>query len=99
MHKTNPDRKIGLVTFTDFITVIGDAKMNETFVTRQHIDNYDFLLKNAVACAQTQMVHPIKDTKKELEYKVASLRASNTTAMGPGMVTAIGIAGEGKPGS
>jgi hypothetical protein len=63
------------------------------------IDDYDFLLKNAVACSQTQMTLPIKDTKKELEYKVAKLRASNTTAMGPGMLTAIGIAGEGKPGS
>ena len=99
MHETYPERKLGLVTFTDYISVIGDAKLNETTVSRSMIDDYDFLLKNAVACSQTQMTMPIKDTKKELEYKVAKLRASNTTAMGPGMLTAIGIAGEGKPGS
>jgi hypothetical protein len=45
------------------------------------------------------MSYPIKDTKKEMEYKVASLRPQNFTALGPGMLTAIAMAGEGSPGS
>ena len=34
-----------------------------------------------------------------MEYKVASLKTQNFTALGPGLLTAVGMAAEGKPGS
>lgn len=57
------------------------------------------MLKNGVALSESHMTKSIQDTAQNLEYKVASLRPLGCTALGPGMITAIAMAGEGKPGS
>jgi len=48
MKKKNPDRKIGLVTFNNEVTVIGDGTKDPITITGDKLYNYDFLLKNGV---------------------------------------------------
>lgn len=53
MAENHPERKVGLVTFTDDIAIIGDGEKNETFIRGQQLNDYNFILKNGVACAET----------------------------------------------
>ena len=51
MKKNYPERKIGLVTFNNEVTVIGDATKEPVIVTGDKLHNYDYLLKNGVDTA------------------------------------------------
>lgn len=53
MSKTHPKRKVGIVTFTDDVCIIGDGKANNTVVSKKSLLDYDFMIKNGVACAAT----------------------------------------------
>ena len=57
------------------------------------------MLKNGVAAATTQFTKPIKETYVDLLQKVKSLQTEGSTALGPGMLTSIALAGEGSLGS
>jgi hypothetical protein len=48
MKKNYPDRKIGLVTFNNEVTIIGDGIKEPVIVTGDKLHNYDFLLKNGI---------------------------------------------------
>jgi hypothetical protein len=61
--------------------------------------NYDFILENGVKCASNLMTKSIKETKKSLETKLMGIEESGPTALGPGIFSAIALAGEGAPGS
>lgn len=41
MAENHPTRKIGLVTFTDNIAVIGDGSRNETYLA--NLNDYDYI--------------------------------------------------------
>jgi Mg-chelatase subunit ChlD len=41
----------------------------------------------------------VKETQKQLQQKLMSLEETGPTALGPGVLTAIALAGEGAPGS
>lgn len=63
------------------------------------MDNYDFLLKNGKACASTQFTRPVSVAHDFLSQKVSQLKPEGNTALGPGLLTAIALAGEGSLGS
>jgi hypothetical protein len=47
MSKTNPDRKLGIVTFNHEVTIIGDGSKKESnVVAGDKLYNFDFLLEN-----------------------------------------------------
>ena len=99
MEKNSPNRKIGLVTFNNEVTVIGDGTKNPTTIAGDKLLNYDFLLQNGLECAATQFQKSIKQTKGQLEKTLLSLDETGPTALGPAVLTAIALAGEGSPGS
>ena len=99
MHKNNPDRKIGLVTFNNEVTIIGDGTKQPLTVTGDKLQNYDFLLKNGVESSAKLFVKSIKETKSHLQQKLMTLEETGPTALGPAVLTAISLAGEGAPGS
>ena len=59
------------------------------------INDYDFMVKNGVACGQTSMSHSIESCKDDLKRSIKNLKPMGSTALGPGMLTAIAMAGEG----
>lgn len=99
MQKNNPGRKIGLVTFNSEVTVIGDGTKDPLVVAGDKLSNHDFLLQNGVTCAGTLLQKSIKETKPHLQQKLMTLEETGPTALGPGVLTAIALAGEGAPGS
>jgi hypothetical protein len=44
MKKNNPDRKIGLVTFNNEVSIIGDGTKDPVTVAGDKLSNYEFLL-------------------------------------------------------
>ena len=53
MKINHPQRKVGLVTFTNEVEIIGDGVANSTIVSGEYLNDYNFLLKTGVACATT----------------------------------------------
>jgi len=52
MVESNPGRKVGLVTFTDDVKIIGDGTTITSFSSSQ-LNDYNFMMKNGVACSTT----------------------------------------------
>jgi hypothetical protein len=50
------------VTFSDDVKVIGDGSREVLKADPSTFNDYNFMLKNGKACADTQFVKPIKDT-------------------------------------
>ena len=48
MEITAPERKIGLVTFNNEVTIIGDGVQQPTFVAGDKLYDFDFLLQNGI---------------------------------------------------
>lgn len=53
MKDKYPDRKVGIVTFTDSIDVIGDGFMDTMVIGADQLGDYNYLLKNGIASAAT----------------------------------------------
>lgn len=51
MVKNHPKRKIGLVTFTDNVAIVGDGSTNPSIISGKELNDYNFILKNGIACA------------------------------------------------
>jgi len=66
MQKNNPERKIGLVTFNNEVTIIGDGTKDPLTVAGDKLQNYDFLLNNGVESAGLLFSKSIKETKQFL---------------------------------
>ena len=99
MAEKHPERKIGIVTFTDNVRIIGDGTREPLQINGGDLNNYDNILKNAVASSAGLLQQPLSSTRKAMDKAVDDLRATGSTALGPGMLAAIGLAGEGSPGS
>ena len=67
MKEIYPDRKVGLVTFSDVIKVIGDGTKDTITTDRKFNGDYDFLLKNGRTIASTSFDRPIKETFNRLD--------------------------------
>lgn len=66
MHKKYPDRKVGIVTFSDLVKVIGDGSQPVITLDNKYFNDYQMMLKNGVAAATTQFNKPIKETYQDL---------------------------------
>ena len=51
MAENHSERKIGVVTFTNNIQIIGDGSKKIERLDGQHLNDYNFILKTGVACA------------------------------------------------
>lgn len=60
MAENNPDRKIGIVTFTDNVQIVGDGSKPITRIESSQLNDYNYLLKNAVASASSHLNLPLK---------------------------------------
>lgn len=99
MKEVYPDRKVGLVTFSDDIKVIGDGTKEIIQVDAKFNNDYEFLMKNGKTIASTSLERPIKETYASLDKRVSDLRTEGSTALGPGLLTSLALAGEGALGS
>lgn len=59
MAKKYPERKVGIVTFSDDVEIIGDGSATMNLVKHVQCDDYDFLLENSSACSTILLSKPI----------------------------------------
>ena len=60
MKTNHPERKVGLVTFSDDVKIIGDGKKDPICIGSESMDDYNVILKNGIAAGTTQMSSNIK---------------------------------------
>eukprot|EP01091_Cochliopodium_minus_P009235 TRINITY_DN222_c0_g3_i1.p1 TRINITY_DN222_c0_g3~~TRINITY_DN222_c0_g3_i1.p1 ORF type:complete len:714 (-),score=288.87 TRINITY_DN222_c0_g3_i1:43-2184(-) len=86
--KDNPNKKVGLITFNNEITVIGDGTSQPVTISGDKLSDFDKLLEEG---AKLNISNTVSQTHKELINKLYKLQESGTTALGPALVVALGM--------
>lgn len=92
-------RKVGVVTFNNEVTILGDGSQNPMKVEGDHLMNYDFLVENAQKQSENLMQKTVSETHEALKNKLMCLEETGPTALGPAVLTSVALASKGKPGS
>ena len=66
MANIYPNRKVGLVTFNNELSMIGDGKGEPSIVAGDKLFNYDTLLQNAQVEGEKKMKESISKSKDSL---------------------------------
>lgn len=96
---SNPHRKVGLVAFEGNVYITGDGTTPKQKFGSQNMKDYDWLVKNGSTISKDTLSKSIGETDKHLLERVKELKPLGGTALGPGLLTAVAMAGEGTPGS
>ncbi|CAH1778659.1 unnamed protein product [Owenia fusiformis] len=95
MMKEFPTRRAALVTFDSEVCVIGDGTNEPVTIAGDKLSNKEELIKIG---AEAPLPQPIKDSKHILSDKIYQLEEGGATALGPGLLLAVSMAGQ-CPGS
>jgi len=91
LSEENPNCVVGLLTFSESVTVYGDGSVPPKTIETNLLSNWDGLLsmgeKLSVNCS-----NPIYKQSKLLSETVTKLRETGMTALGPALLVALGIA-------
>eukprot|EP01102_Stenamoeba_stenopodia_P022791 TRINITY_DN962_c0_g1_i1.p1 TRINITY_DN962_c0_g1~~TRINITY_DN962_c0_g1_i1.p1 ORF type:complete len:878 (-),score=250.65 TRINITY_DN962_c0_g1_i1:198-2831(-) len=93
--KEHPKKKVGLVTFNNDVTLIGDGTQEPLIVTGDKLYNFQDL---KALGEQYNVARSVEESKKALLSKLWELQECGTTALGPALLLGIAIAGA-KPAS
>ena len=99
MAKGAQERKIGIVTFNNEVSVIGDGTKDPQIITGDHLNDIEFLKNNGKAQGQQRLTENVGKTRKLLLQKLASIEETGPTALGPAIITSVCMAAEGNAGS
>eukprot|EP00826_Nyctotherus_ovalis_P001723 TRINITY_DN102_c0_g1_i1.p1 TRINITY_DN102_c0_g1~~TRINITY_DN102_c0_g1_i1.p1 ORF type:complete len:608 (-),score=168.84 TRINITY_DN102_c0_g1_i1:19-1842(-) len=94
-----PKRKVGIVTFNNEVTLIGDGRSAPKTYAGDRLNDYEGLLKASQEDAATHMTKSVEDTEVDLVKRLEHIQESGMTALGPGLTVALGAAIKGTPGS
>lgn len=95
VSEEQPNAKVAIVTFNHEVTVIGDGTAQPTVVSGDRLGNFEALLERGKAARSEKA---ISECYESLEAKLFGLEEGGPTALGPAVVTALGMC-EGKPGA
>ena len=93
------DRKLGIVSFNNEVTVVGDGSQDPQTITGDKLHNYEWLIENGHAQGKQRMQLKVNESAQVLQKKVMALEETGPTALGPAVATSVGMAAEGAPGS
>ena len=93
--KNNPNYKIGLVSFNNEVTVIGDGMSKHEIITGDKLNNLEKLKEIGTKCL---INNNIGKAHKKLSDAVWNLEENGQTALGPALVVSISMAAAA-PGS
>ena len=62
MGKGAPQRKVGIVTFNNEVTILGDGAQAEQTINGDKLNDFDFLEKNGYEQADKLLSKPIKES-------------------------------------
>jgi len=99
MQNKQPDRKVGAVAFSSTVSVIGDGSQKPAKYAGDVLNNFETLLDNGKKLYNEHMMNTILDNFEILMKKLAKHPEGGSTALGPAVTVALGLASQGKPGS
>lgn len=99
MKNEYPNRKVGLVTFNNEVTIIGDGTQEPDIIRGDKLMNYELLLEHSKGLSSTYLGKNIAQTHQKLGKKLYELEETGPTALGPGLIAAVGLAAEAGQGS
>ena len=96
LQSSNPECKVGLVTFNREVTIIGDGA-SELSIVGDKLNSYEELVKCAQGLSFIQ--RPVGQSASSLIEKVLSIQEDGPTALGPALLVSSVLAAEGGSGS
>jgi hypothetical protein len=99
MSEKAPEKKVGLVTFSNDVNIHGDCSQVPQVVSGDKLNDYEYLRKNGMDVTDTHMKNSIVEAREKLTDKLYELQESGPTALGPALLTAISMAAQGSAGS
>jgi len=94
-----PNRKVGLVTFDNDVSIIGDGKEVPEIVTGDKLYKYDVLQAIGNDAGKKIVTSTVKESAETLIKKFEKLKENGKTALGPALLVSLGLAIQGKQGS
>lgn len=98
MKRNFPSRKVGLITFSRNVNLIGDGR-KEIKVESTTLSSFEACERIVRGRHDELMGCPIYDSEPLLQNKVLGLEGSGATALGPALLLSVGLACQGKTGS
>jgi len=98
MKEESPNRKIGIVVFSDDVLVAGDGRYSPQFLSGGDLLNYDKCLEVGKA-SQNLMTQYVSQNFQTVINTYKDNPEKGKTALGPALVASVGLASTGKPGS
>lgn len=86
------NRKLGVVSFNNEVTVYGDGGQDPMTIAGDKLYDQEFLLTNGAKQGQERMKLTVKDSAKELQKKIMEMEETGPTALGPAVATSIAMA-------
>mmetsp|Transcript_25119 Transcript_25119/g.32763 ORF Transcript_25119/g.32763 Transcript_25119/m.32763 type:complete len:715 (+) Transcript_25119:198-2342(+) len=89
LARESPQICVGLITFNHEVTVLGDGTKPPMTIAGDRLQNKDEIL---LAGASYSVDVPISESKEVLTEKLFGIEETGATALGPAVVTALGMA-------
>ncbi|CDW84580.1 type a von willebrand factor domain-containing protein [Stylonychia lemnae] len=94
-----PKRKVGLVTFSDDIQILGNHSTKSVVLSEEYIDNSKMIIRQSKKSYQGLMDNILANSYNDLIDKIINMMPTANTALGPGLLASIALASQGKKGS
>jgi len=96
IQKSDPNKKVGLVTFNNEVVVYGDCTEDAKHIVGDKLNKLPEILNDLAPLA---IKAPLKESYERILFQINKIEASGATSLGPAVVSAIELAGKGSPGS
>jgi hypothetical protein len=98
MARACPERKVGIVTFSSDVTIIGDGTTEAYTLAGDKLNSFQACYEAGVNW-QSKLTNKIGNCREVLTEKLLRIEESGPTALGPALLTAVGLASKGRLGS
>ena len=98
MSRSHPYRKVGFVVFGNDVTIYGDGTEKPVALKGELLDNYSQLVDMSLTSGSKSITKPVKESCPFLLEKLKIMETGGITALGPGLLASVSIAGS-IPGS
>ncbi|KAL6079565.1 Circularly permutated Ras protein 1 [Balamuthia mandrillaris] len=89
--RESPSTRVGLVTFNNDVTIIGDGTGVPQTITGDKLNQYDTLLELGKSHSNL-LSHPIQESHEDLSQRLFRVEENGATALGPALLVSLGMA-------
>lgn len=98
MALATPSRKVGIVTFNNEVTLIGDGTFSGS-VQEERLGIWEYCTSYVENMHSSYFPSSIAEKRQILSQKIRNLNPDGATALGPALLMSVLLAAQGKPGS